>query len=291
MNIAHSNALGRIKALPCWSRPITIEPLVGGLTNLNFLVQHLSQKWVVRLAQDIPVHGISRQAELTALQAAVDLGFAPPLLYTENSIWVTRYIEGEVQTTSTLKNSNQLSRAAELIARVHHEMPLHLPLPHTLFWVFHVNRHYLRLLGSEELKRYEESNQFLEKKCTPRPLVFAHNDLLAANFIDDGKKLWLIDWEYSGFGDPLFDLAGLAANQDFSIQEQEALLEIYFRQNVDPTLKKQFALMKCAAALREMLWSMVSHQHLRVIGVNYPVYTEQNRVRFEQAYEELGNLR
>ena len=73
-------------------------------------------------------------------------------------------------------------------------------------------------------------------------IVFGHNDLLAANLIDDGSRLWLVDWEYCGFNSPLFDLGGLASNNELSPALEEHLLELYFAARAHPTI--------CAGAIR-----------------------------------------
>ena len=63
----------------------------------------------------------------------------------------------------------------------------------------------------------------------PLPIVFGHHDLLPGNFIDDGRRLWLIDWEYGAFGTPMFDLANLSANGEFDAAQDEALARGLFR--------------------------------------------------------------
>ena len=73
----------------------------------------------------------------------------------------------------------------------------------------------------------------LEAAVGPIEVVFGHNDLLAANFIDDGKRLWLLDWEYAGFNSPLFDLGGLASNSELSREQAEQALALYFGRPVD----------------------------------------------------------
>ena len=70
-----------------------------------------------------------------------------------------------------------------------------------------------------------------ERRCGSNP---GHNDLLAGNFIDDGKRLWLIDWEDGGFGTAMFDLANLATNGSFAPADDRLLLQAYFRQPVRP---------------------------------------------------------
>ncbi len=110
--------------------------------------------------------------------------------------------------------------------------------------------------------------------------MFGHNDLLAANLIDDGIRLWLVDWEYGGFNSPLFDLGGLASNNELSPDPEDWLLETYFGAPVTDDLRRRYAAMKCASLLREAMWSMVSELHLTV-DFDYQAYTAENLRRFE----------
>ena len=100
----------------------------------------------------------------------------------------------------------------------------------------------------------------------PLPIVFGHHDLLPGNFIDDGQRLWLIDWEYGGFGTAMFDLANLSSNGSFGEAEDAALLDAYFEGKVTDDLHRAFDAMKAASALREAMWAMVSDVHLRTPG-------------------------
>ena len=104
------------------------------------------------------------------------------------------------------------------------------------------------------------------------PIVFGHHDLLAGNFLDDGKRLWLIDWEYGGFGTAMFDLANLAANGAFSADDDRNLLESYFRNPVQDGIWRSFDAMKVASALREAAWAMVSAHHLAAPGADYAAH-------------------
>jgi thiamine kinase-like enzyme len=120
-------------------------------------------------------------------------------------------------------------------------------------------------------------------------LVFGHNDLLAANFIDDGDRIWLIDWDYAGFNSPLFDLGGLASNNELSAPNEEALLERYFEEAPGDELRYRYAAMKCASLLREAMWSMVS-EHYSSVDFDFVAYTDTNLRRFEAArarFEEM----
>ena len=142
-----------------------------------------------------------------------------------------------------------------------------------LFWVFHVVRDYAHTLAEARERRHgpgvaarRACGERLERAVGPIELVFGHNDLLAANFIDDGKRLWLVDWDYAGFNSPLFDLGGLASNSELSLQQREALLEAYFGRPVTDELRYRYAAMTAASLLRETMWSMVSeiHSHHRL---------------------------
>src|SRR5690606_12399917 len=102
----------------------------------------------------------------------------------------------------------------------------------------------------------------LEAAQVPLPIVFGHNDLLPANLLDDGQRLWLIDFEYAGFSTAMFDLAGLSSNAGFSAEESEALLADYFEREPEPELMRSLSAMQCASLLREAMWSMVSELYL-----------------------------
>ncbi len=118
--------------------------------------------------------------------------------------------------------------------------------------------------------------------------MFGHNDLLAANLIDDGRRLWLIDWEYGAFNSPLFDLGGLASNNEFAPEQEDWLLDAYFGAPATTDLRRRYAAMRCASLLREAMWSMVSERHLTV-DFDYQTYTAENLRRFEAAYAALAS--
>jgi thiamine kinase-like enzyme len=124
----------------------------------------------------------------------------------------------------------------------------------------------------------------LEEAAGPFEIAFGHNDLLAANFLDDGKRLWLIDWDYAGFNTPLFDLGGLASNNELSEAAERTMLETYFDRPLTDNLSRRYTAMKCASLLRETLWSMISEIH-STIDFDYAGYTAENLARFERAYQ------
>jgi thiamine kinase-like enzyme len=126
----------------------------------------------------------------------------------------------------------------------------------------------------------------LERAVGPIDLVFGHNDLLPANIIDDGERLWLIDFDYAGFNSPLFDLANLASNNQLSEDQEHRLLDTYFGEPTPPARWRAYAAMKCASLLRETMWSMVSEIHSE-LDFDYGAYTEENLDRFERTLSNL----
>jgi thiamine kinase-like enzyme len=182
-----------------------------------------------------------------------------------------------------------------LVKRCHREIPKHHTGPTLLFWVFQVARSYAAVLqagGSRHapsLPRFEAIARELEAAVGPVQLVFSHNDLLAANFIDDGKRLWLVDWEYAGFNSPLFDLGGLASNSELDRDLEAWMLEDYFEAPLTAESRRRYAAMKCASLLRETMWSMVSEIH-STLDFDYGAYTAENQKRFQEAYEQFQAL-
>ncbi|NKB16123.1 MAG: phosphotransferase, partial [Sphingomonadales bacterium] len=107
---------------------------------------------------------------------------------------------------------------------------------------------------ASDLPRLMEINDALEAVQAPLPIIFGHHDLLPANFLDDGKRLWLIDWEYGAFGTAMFDLANIASNNSFDEAGEKLLLETYFDGAPGEEIVRAFYAMKSASALREALW-------------------------------------
>jgi len=278
----------RAAGLSCWSGPVAPEPLSGGITNVNFVVEDRGGRYFVRVGEDIPVHGILRSNELAAAKAAEMAGVSPAVVYAEPGIIVTRFVEGRTYEPDDVRDPANLPRIVELIRRCHHDIPKHLRGPVLMFWVFHVVRDYagtLRDGGSrcvpmlpDLLARAER----LEAAIGPIEVVFGHNDLLAANFIDDGERIWLIDWDYAGFNSPLFDLSNLASNNEFPPELEDRLLEAYFGAPPDAATRHRYQAMGCASLLRETMWSMVSEIH-STLDFDYVAYTEENLTRFERA--------
>ena len=279
----------RVAGLPCWRGAVDIEPLSGGMTNLNFRVRDAGEDFVVRLGEDDPVHLISRPNEVASCSAAFAIGVSPELVYHEAGALVVRFIDGKVFDEADVREKHNLERIVELILRLHRDGPGRFDGVPVMFWVFQVLRHYHNLLaqgGSSHAPRLDGLARIamdLEEAVGPVGIVFAHNDLLPANFIDDGERLWLIDFDYAGFNSPLFDLSNLASNNELSPAQEQAMLAQYFGHAADERLMSSYDAMKCASLLRETMWSMVSELNSRV-EMDFADYTAKNLARFEAVY-------
>jgi thiamine kinase-like enzyme len=288
--MGNSTIQTRIKTLPIWSGDVAIAPLNGGLTNVNYVVTDGAHKYVVRIGQDIPEHHVLRFNERAASRAAHGAGLSPAVIHAEDDILVLDFINGKTLTPADIRDPAMLTRIIALLRRCHHDIPTHLRGPAVIFWVFHIIRDYAARLADSESPHTKLAQELatignsLEAKAGPFDMVFGHNDLLAANILDDGARLWLIDWDYAGFNTPLFDLGGLASNNDLKTAQETTLLETYFEAPVTDDLLHRFHAMKCASLLRETMWSMVS-ELTSTIDFDYGAYTTENLGRFRAAFD------
>jgi thiamine kinase-like enzyme len=283
------NATASVAALAIWSGRVDPLPLTGGITNQNFTVEDRGRRYVVRVGDDIPVHGVSRSNELAASRAANLAGLSPGVVHAEPGILVLDFIEGRTFSPEDVRHPANLERLVDMVRRCHREIPQYLRGPAAMFWVFHVVRDYAHTLREGNSRHIPLLPDLLARAARLETavgridVVFGHNDLLAANFIDDGKRLWLVDWEYAGFNSPLFDLGGLASNSELAGAQADHALELYFGKPVDDELRRRAAAMTAASLLRETMWSMVSEIH-STVDFDYSAYTAENLRRFEAAY-------
>ncbi|MGD9079737.1 MAG: phosphotransferase [Desulfobacterales bacterium] len=286
----NENARDKAANLEFWSSAVEPEPLGGGITNTNFIVSDRDERFVVRIGDDIPIHGVMRFNEIAAARAAHAAGISPEIVYEADGVFVMRFIEGKTLTEAEVKDQQNLERILPLIKTCHTEIPKHFQGPALVFWPFHVCRNYVHTARAgnsrmiDALPRFLDINAELEKTVGEIKLIFGHNDLLAANFIDDGKRFWLLDWDYAGYNAALFDLANLSSNNELSPAQEDWMLEAYYEQPVTDGLRRRLAAMKCVSLLRETLWSIVSEIH-STLDFDYVGYTKKNLDRFENAYE------
>ena len=283
------NSLELINSIKFWKNEIKVSPVEGGITNKNFLVDDGSEKYFVRIGDDIPEHLVFRSNEIQASHAASKIGVCPKLLFHDKSIQVFNFINGKTLDSADIKNN--LEEITKLIKKVHTMIPEQLVGQSVIFWVFYVIKNYKNFLEKNNstyikiLPDLLEKSIKLESISAPFDIVFSHNDLLPANFIQNKNQIWLIDWEYAGFNTPLFDLGGLASNNEFTEKEEKNLLENYFEKKISSELFLKYKAIKCASLLRETMWSMVS-EITSNINFDYRSYTSDNLSKFNKAFNE-----
>ena len=289
--MTETTAIERAASLSCFSDPADITPLGGGITNINLRVTDGGADYVVRLGEDIPEHGVLRWNEVALSRSAEALGVAPKVVHHEPGVLVLEFPDARTYKEEDVRDPANLPRIVDLIARTHRGLGKHLTSPVLAFWPFQVNQTYMTRLIAENsphaamLPGLMKDQEKLAIATGPVELVIGHNDLLAANILDDGKKLWLIDWEYGGYNTPLFDLAGLAGNNGLSEAQERAMLEQYFEENAEIRWRPYQA-MKCASLMRETLWSMTSELHSE-IEFDYAAYTAENMDRLRAALADF----
>lgn len=284
--------LNKINKLPIWQNKIIIEELKGGITNQNFLIIDGIKKYVARLGNDIPEHLISRSNELIASSAAAKCKISPNVVFYDEGILILDFIKSTTLTKQGIKDN--IVDIISIVKKIHNEIPKNIYGQSLIFWVFHVIRNYAKFLKDNDSLYVKSLAELLEKSTrlelisSPYEIVFGHNDLLPANFLHDGSRIWVIDWEYAGYNSPLFDLGGLATNNNFELKEEIFLLENYFEKKIDDNLLLKFNSMKCASLLRETMWSMVSEISSK-IDFNYSQYTQENINKFNEAFKSLNH--
>jgi thiamine kinase-like enzyme len=263
----------------------SIEPLGGGITNRNFKVRADGEPFVLRIGgNDTELLGIDRRREYEASRNAAGLGIGPEVVafLEPEGYLVTRFVEGETGDVAP-------ADAARLLLRLHGG-----PAIPGRFDPVAVVRDYAsiaRMRGVEPPGGYSRALELAERIERQREgveLRACHNDLLAANFVRGAGRIWVIDWEYAGMGDPAFDLANYATANELDEDGDRALLEAYGSGDLDAHV-----LLRFVSDLREAMWGVVQ-QAISTLEFDFAGYAEEHFARLEELASEprfLGALR
>ena len=237
------------------------EVLGGGITNHNHKVTLADgEAFVLRIAgRDTDVLGIDRAVEHEASLAAAAVGVGPEVVaFREcDGILVTRFIPGEVVPIERMQEPATIGRVAVALRAVHAGPPL--PTRFNSFRVVEDYRTVAFSRGAEVPPSYATARQtakLIELARGAVPERPCHNDLLNANFIDDGSRIRIVDWEYAGMGDVFFDLANFSINHQLDEGGRRALLEAYFG-TVKERDERALELMRFMSDFREAMWGVV----------------------------------
>ena len=271
-------------------RDVRIEVLGGGITNHNARVEVDGEAFVLRVAgKDTDLLGIDRLVEVEATRAAAALGIGPEVVaFVEPEGWlVTRFIEGEIPAPGAMQAPANLARVADALRAFHGGKPIA-----GAFDSFRVVERYLETAlarGGSVPDAYEAAHEIaarIEELRAAAPSVPCHNDLLNANFLDDGVRLRIVDWEYAGMGDRFFDLANFSINHELDAGAREALLGAYFGQARAEDVRA-LELMRFMSDFREAMWGVVQSA-VSELDFDFAGYAAEHFERMEQTAAESG---
>ena len=224
------NHLASVRYLP---REVTF--LDGGLTNVNVRVKTIDLDVVVRISsEESTMLAIDREAEYLNSRAAAASGASPRVVefVPEHHLLVVDYVDGTTLTPADVAKSDTLARIAESVRRLH-EGPRFV----SEFDMFDVQRTYLKTVQERGYRlpdRYLEFMPQVEQieralSAVPVHTVPCNNDLLAANFVDDGERVWIIDFEYAGNNDPCFELGNIWSESTLEPPTLDELVTAYYQ--------------------------------------------------------------
>jgi thiamine kinase-like enzyme len=241
-------------------RDVRFEVLGGGITNHNAKVEVGGEAYVLRVAgKDTELLGIDRSVELAATATAASLGIGPEVVqFVEPEGWlVTRFVTGQIPPFERMREPGTLHWVARAL-RLFHGGPS-IPGRFDSFRVVESYRDTTLARGGTIPSEYEWAHELagrIERLRAGDVAVPCHNDLLNANFIDDGERLFVVDWEYAGMGDRFFDLANFAINHELGVDGSRLLLEAYFGE-VRADAAATLDLMRFMSDFREAMWGVV----------------------------------
>jgi thiamine kinase-like enzyme len=268
----------------------TVVQLEGGITNRNFRVNFGGTDYVVRLpGKRTALLGIDRQAECIANKAAAELGIAPQVaaLLTEPSALVTRFVSGREMRADELREPETIAEVAHDLRSLH-DSGTELPTGFDSFRLVEQYAETGRANGSEPPAGYDEALEAahkIERAVRDQPghePVPAHNDLLPANFLRDGDRMQLIDWEYAGMGDRWFDLGNFAVNNELEDDQENQLLEAYFGEAPDDRKRATLKLFRFMSDFREGMWGVVQ-AGVSELDFDFRDYAQKHFDRLEKA--------
>ena len=274
---------GALRRLPeMASGELTFTALSGGITNRNFLVSGAADgsRYVVRLAgNDTHLLGISREVEHAATVAAAGVGVGPQVVafVRPEGYLVTRFIEGRPIPETEMRTPARLRAVGETLRRIHDG-----PAIPGLFVPLRIVEAYRALAVARSVAippEYDLAQSIARRielafLTAPVDLRPCHNDLLNANFIDDGSRIRIVDWEYAGMGDPFFDLGNFSINHELDGDADAALLEAYAGA-VRPAQLARMTLMRVVSDFREAMWGVLQ-QGISTLDVDFVAYAAEH---------------
>ena len=224
-----------IEMIPDWrGQKATFRLMPGGYTNTNYQVEVGDQRFFVRVpGARMDLLAIERKMEYRNTLVAAETGVAPKVLHymQEHEVMVMEFIQGEPMTIPKLQAAGMPERVAKSIKLLHAG-----PRFINEFNIFRLMDHYLHVVAENDVELPNGFTDWLPvvnqieealNQCSMDSLP-CHNDLIPENFIDDGKLLRFVDFEYSGNNDPCFELGNAAQSLEYNQEMSAELCTSYF---------------------------------------------------------------
>jgi thiamine kinase-like enzyme len=265
-----------------------VTVLGGGITNHNFKVEVDGAAYVLRMGgAKTGLLGIDRAVEHAASLRAEEIGIGPPVAdFVASEGWlVTRFIDGRPIAVEEMRSAATLPRVAEALRKLHSARAI--PGRFDSFEVVGTYRDEAEANGvhiPEEFARAREVAEGIRAARGPQPLVPCHNDLLNANFLDDGA-IRIVDWEYAGMGDRFFDLANFSVNHEFGVEDDARLVGAYFGVEREADLAA-VRLMRFMSDFREAMWGVLQ-SGISELDFDFKGYAAKHFERMERTAADM----
>ena len=282
-----------IAAVPEWrGHEPTITPIEAGRTNRNYRVEVGSATFFLRLShEDTALLGIDRVAEYEAALAAAASGVGPEVVahLPEHGCLVTAWVAGEPLAEGDMEQESVLADVARVVSTIHAGPAL--PATFDAFRIVEAYRRMSVERGVPIPEAYGPAHAHAERieaafARAPVPARPCHNDLLSDNFLKGTDGFWLVDYEYSGMGDPFFDLGNLSINNGLSEASQETLLRLTFGEPTEAH-RARLQLMRIMSDYREAMWGVIQ-QGLSTLDIDYVAYADRH---FERLLRSMADER
>jgi thiamine kinase-like enzyme len=238
---------------------------LGGTTNLVFRVDDGAARYVLRIPGQGTEEYINRAHEAQAARETARVGVSPAVLHFDaaTGVMVTRLVDDAV--TMTIAQFRQRTgapaRAGAVLRRLHRSNA-HFSFRFELFAMID---DYLKVLAGKDVTLPAGYHDVVREALVVRaalaahalPLVACHCDPLCENFLDTGERMWLVDWEYSGMNDPMWDLGDVAVEAGFDAAQEEQMMREYFGGEARPADRGRVVIYKAMCDLLWTLWGLI----------------------------------